>query len=467
MQDASYARPTVIGPTKLPRPERRNPVHISTDHFPISHNYSTFKTLPPADQDALFILDRAEAARREQYEAQYEALIRERESRGFRKPLSRGNDHYRDYYNGDDEDDEEELELCSRSRHTPHLFEPYPASDLSLSRSRSTDHIPAEYGGTHQRMQRGNPYHSMSDQSLFSQAFQPVEPVYPMRPKKRVSRRVKTEGSPPHSDRPRISTQTSGESAHIGDPHYTPSTSPFLGFRSLALQSAEQSRAPSPAFLRSLPPSPIEDGNVPGFHRSTSDPLTDIRGHSANTSFTRSTLPGLGSLPSVDYSSTVVPTPQLSRGTSSAGSSPSIPCSNGSAPDSRPGSPSYWSHGPGGHHHHHIAHSLRVAFGMTPIKTQASSPPRNTSWPMSLSQTNNISGASTPFSMPASRSGSPPITLAPLKNRRPLSYHHPARGGNISSDDNDTDQPSRSTQPLRETLPSLREIAGSSFPGAR
>lgn len=112
-----------------------------------------------------------------------------------------------------------------------------------------------------------------------------------------------------------------------------------------------------------------------------------------------------------------LPTPQLSSGPSSNDSSSRPP-----SPSLR-GHPTAPHHGrehgtlPSAHHHHHLAHSVRLAFGMTPIHAA----PRNTSWPFSQPH----SGVSTPLhfgagagastSMPGSRSGSPPITLPPLK----------------------------------------------------
>jgi zinc finger protein CreA/MIG len=92
-------------------------------------------------------------------------------------------------------------------------------------------------------------------------------------------------------------------------------------------------------------------------------------------------------------------TPVLSSGPSSNGSSPS------SHPHSRAPSPSlsypiqsYHTHS---HSHPHLAHSVRAAFGMTPIQATAPLPAAFI----------HSAGAS----VPTSRAGSPPIKLAPLR----------------------------------------------------
>ncbi|KAJ3573183.1 hypothetical protein NP233_g2604 [Leucocoprinus birnbaumii] len=173
-------------------------------------------------------------------------------------------------------------------------------------------------------------------------------------------------------------------------------------------------------------------------------------------------------------SSSGAPTPQLSSGPSSSGSSPGslgqptplgppplLPPGAGlvggaSATSSRAPSPISWTSslaagqmtatanvlhsGKREHSHSNLAHSVRMAFGMTPI---VPSPPRTHAHAHSHSRTSEsglfashpVSGVTTPMhshshsyshsslgsnlwglrSMPGSRSGSPPITLPPLK----------------------------------------------------
>ena len=165
-------------------------------------------------------------------------------------------------------------------------------------------------------------------------------------------------------------------------------------------------------------------------------------------------------------------TPQLSSGPSSPGSSPksfsqttgvqfsgSFPHTprsghaNGtvSLASSRAPSPSPWPYSTtssrhrrvgssGGPHtqtqtHHHIAQSVRVAFGIPPASSKTWSP----AWRYSQPGSHSHSGVITPFhfsdagfsssSMPGSRSGSPPITLPPLKLPRPRSSHAGQAGG--------------------------------------
>ena len=199
------------------------------------------------------------------------------------------------------------------------------------------------------------------------------------------------------------------------------------------------------------------------------------------------------------HASSQMATPQLSSGPSSNGSSPSSTAHGASYPlssqfhpyplssvpgggsgsgsgtlsasSSRVPSPLHWSRGSptasstasmstfrdqreynhhshhyngSGNHTHHLAQSVRMAFGMTPIyhshpPSRRSSPPpppvpRNTSWsasssssspfhhqPLTHSAQNQQHSYShhmlqPPASMPGSRSGSPPIHLPPLKS---------------------------------------------------
>ena len=263
-------------------------------------------------------------------------------------------------------------------------------------------------------------------------------------------------------------TRTHSQSHQPLSVHHTPSTSPFLGpLRTLNLHSEGPSRAASPFRLPSaildgdLSGSPIEDRPLSPSRSSLvgSPPrqtgFSDIRSRSSVEMSPPSnfSIPGPGHFPT-SRGSRLVNTPQLSSGPSSNDSSPGsypnslasstirhqpdIVASNGS---SRPASPPLSSnsghikskssssasslHLPqqprdreSGPTHRNLAHSLRVAFGMTPIHPH----------PMSGyggSGSKTTPGGATPFpagpghtqalSMPASRSSSPPITLPPLK----------------------------------------------------
>jgi len=97
-------------------------------------------------------------------------------------------------------------------------------------------------------------------------------------------------------------------------------------------------------------------------------------------------------------------TPALSSGPSSSGSSPSShPHSR--APSPPHAHPSYHLQSHQSHSSPFLAHSVRAAFGMTPIHTTAPLPPVHA----------HVPGGFAGASMPASRAGSPPIKLAPLR----------------------------------------------------
>ncbi|KIJ17632.1 hypothetical protein PAXINDRAFT_154238 [Paxillus involutus ATCC 200175] len=282
---------------------------------------------------------------------------------------------------------------------------------------------------------------------------------------------------PPHAPfvRPRatypplgtsVELSPQGTSAIKPEFTFTPSASPFLGpLRTLNLHSTNPSRAPSPISLPSArvhnqndaPVSPVEGHGIRQRSRGSSyvGSPPSSRGIFGPSSRKKSSsdVPQMAAIPHVhsypghlslagqadrNYS---LPTPQLSSGpSSSSGSSPgsfTYPLGSGvystrptfetgpmtqSPSSSRPASP---PHGSNGLPHpasngHHLAYSVRLAFGMTPIKS--SGPPRNTSWPNPQAmKANGLSSATANpnifscSSVPASRAGSPPITLPPLK----------------------------------------------------
>ena len=242
---------------------------------------------------------------------------------------------------------------------------------------------------------------------------------------------------------------------------FTPSTSPFLGgLRTLNIHSSGPSRAPSP--FRLPPPgmdSPVEEY---GFYDSRarkisvagSPPSTSVMSGRMAKRSSSGDLVAYGvahgipvdhfSMPPPSFhipysndrsSTTSLPTPQLSSGPSSSGSSPrsrtqSIHAADASsASSSRAPSPPHHSRTSSHHHHHHhhahLAHSVRAAFGMTPIHPRSRAPPAHAEKPLSPTSS-TFSGAereregapaatASSSSMPASRAASPPIKLAPLK----------------------------------------------------
>ena len=221
-------------------------------------------------------------------------------------------------------------------------------------------------------------------------------------------------------------------SAVPSDFEFTPSTSPFLGpMRTLNIHSATPSRAPSPIFLPPghgdeaawLPLSHSRAGSVAyGSPPLTSNSFVHRKQQHRRGDGHPGSSPHYGCAPSQ------LPTPQLSCGPSSCGSSCGSfvhgpPHSHGqhqlgettggsgtlSASHSRAPSPILWGRRPSptasasastsfhhtsnnnNSHTHHLAHSVRTDLGMTPIYSHSpsgrTSPPppppsmpRNTSW---------------------------------------------------------------------------------------
>lgn len=245
---------------------------------------------------------------------------------------------------------------------------------------------------------------------------------------------------------------------------FTPSTSPFLGgLRTLNIHSSGPSRAPSP--FRLPPPSldsPVDEYGH--YYDPRTRKITSVAGSPPSTSIISGRMAKRGSSgdlvsyaaahgvsvdhfamppPSfhIPYSSdrtsiASLPTPQLSSGPSSSGSSPrshahSLTHEGGSSSSSRAPSPPGTHHsrapghhpqGPASHHHHqaHLAHSVRAAFGMTPIHPRPRAGPPTahsdpTVTPAHFSSSSGANVAEHPLSLPASRASSPPIKLPPLK----------------------------------------------------
>lgn len=287
---------------------------------------------------------------------------------------------------------------------------------------------------------------------------------------------------------------------------FTPSASPFLGpLRTLNLQSTNPSRAPSPILLppahghtqNDAPVSPIEGhcfrqrsrgssivGSPPA-SKGVFGPAS--RKRSSGEVSQMATIPHVHTYPGqlsltaqADRSIYSLPTPQLSSGpSSSSGSSPgsfTYPLQGGGYParptfeiapmtqspsSSRPASPPLGVSNSGAipSNGHHLAHSVRLAFGMTPINPSGS---RNTSWASTKATKLNGSPSTTinsnafsSASLPASRSGSPPITLPPLK-LKPTSLKDPSGYGDEMncSDDEGT----REKSACKVELPGFREF---------
>nr|AZJ17929.1 CreA [Ganoderma lucidum] len=270
--------------------------------------------------------------------------------------------------------------------------------------------------------------------------------------------------SPPHVS-PTMAHRLPAEAPHHGLPcavkspgsadFFTPSTSPFLGgLRTLNIHSSGPSRAPSP--FRLPPPSldsPIEEygyydarnrritaaGSPPSVStlsgrmakRSSSGDLVAYGvAHGVSAEHFAMPPPSFHIPYTSDRTSiTSLPTPQLSSGPSSSGSSPRSRTQSlnfadpSSASSSRASSPppthhTRSSHHPTATHHHHhahLAHSVRAAFGMTPIHPRPRAAPPAPSSHADHTTTPSRTAFSDVSPVPESRAASPPIKLPPLK----------------------------------------------------
>lgn len=247
--------------------------------------------------------------------------------------------------------------------------------------------------------------------------------------------------------------------AHPQSQYVTPSTSPFLGgLRTLNIHSGTPSRATSPFRL----PPPTLDGAAPvpvddHPYDSRARKAASVAGSPPRSSVLTARMKrgshgdlvsygAYGGHPSDHFGQSMggfhapytherttpgVPTPQLSSGPSSSGSSPRShpyslashgPSSTGSACSSRAPSPPARSpsHTHNHPHHHHLAHSVRVAFGMTPIHPRAARHTTGLAHPTHAEMPPPPDFPSMPapasaLSVPVSRACSPPIKLPPLK----------------------------------------------------
>ncbi|KAG1882682.1 hypothetical protein F4604DRAFT_1742212 [Suillus subluteus] len=463
-EDESYARPTSLASYEPSHPRR------SQTHLPVSSNPSAFSTLSSLAMDELYALEREEALRRAEYEARHaEALRRaEYEARNAEAIYFRGRTS---------------KSASNSPVHSTISLKTAP-SDGYFGVSSTRDWNEDEDVRSSDRFMRAKrrmsgPAWQMTPMSQDPRSV-PALPSYPEASKPRT---LNSALHPPayrhlvtHEDSP--SPLSSDSDTHVAAQHpqsratypgpaefsgikateftFTPSTSPFLGpLRTLNLHSANPSRAPSPISLPpvDMPISPIDEPISQRSRRSSIVSSPPTRG----AFFPASRKQGSGSFEPIPQVRTYpgqlslaaqaqaseralhnLPTPQLSSGPSSSGSSPgsstyplvgggmysSKPVFEGGAittspSGSRPNSP------PHPHTNHHLAYSVRMAFGMTPINS--SHPPRNTSWPnshhlgmgmgMSTGLKNKARSTTNVFpssSVPASRSNSPPITLPPL-----------------------------------------------------
>lgn len=424
-------------------------------------NVSAFSALSSVAMDELYALERAEAARRAEYEIRHTEVLRraEYEARhaeilnihgrvsksASTTPLMSPNYVYqpeKDGYFGSREH-ERPAEPASHRNHARRLSASSSRREYAAGHtvdSRGHAHIhghsanaqpyphPSHRPHPHRHAQDDCPSPASSDSDSMHAVPSPIRPTALHAP---------TAGYAEPSIAHHGSRTPGSEIA------FTPSTSPFLGgMRKLNIHSAVPSRAPSPFHL----PPPSLDSPVDGSYHQDSPPTVTLGGRKRNStgdlvSLTQhSNIAGLYQpYPySHDRSVAYLPTPQLSSGPSSSGSSPRSHANASlggslSTSSSRAPSPPLWSKA--AHHshprdrdqphHHHLAHSVRVAFGMTPIhpRSRPSAAQQHPARPFSDIPTASTfslgehasAGDPTSASVPGSRSSSPPIRLPPLK----------------------------------------------------
>ena len=434
------------------------PIHSRRTAPSLTDGPSAFSTLSSIATDELYALERQEALRRAEYEAKHSEMLRRVEHATRHAEIL------------------QTFGRLSKSAATSPVATPYLSSasreyfeietddDSSLrSRRRASGGwapdappLPHTTGQTVDVEQRRRAHVAWTTQThSHTHSYPFAHPRSVAQPDDSPSPRSTDEDLPQPPQLP-ASVRTPAS-------YMTPTTSPFLGgLSTLNIHSAQPSRAPSPIMLpppATRPGSPGDDfyrrrgGGVPdsppsGFtvsrkRRSSADGepyryvqrrsiwftncLTHVfvsapafqhafsyhRGLPLHGHGTHSQTHSQSFLPSPHG----LTTPVLSSGPSSNGSSPS------SHPHSRAPSPIH-SHPVQSHHAHsqshpHLAHSVRVAFEMTPIHTSRTSLP-----PAFV----HVAGSSAGPSVATSRAGSPPIKLAPLRVPSPSALGDERRG---------------------------------------
>ncbi|KAF8195597.1 hypothetical protein BJ912DRAFT_1030850 [Pholiota molesta] len=437
----AYARPTAL---YGPPPRRTVP--------------SPFNALSSVAMDELYALERQEAMRRAEYEARHADALRRAKSRGTVTAIDPPPLRHRISKSATTSpimrsartlaDDRSFFGLSTE----PAWHAQPPPSPDDLDPSRSSGHLVDALrtgSGSHHGSAFSHPYHhpyhyrhqpaergphtarddSPSPISSDSEPLPPHERAYTSHSPPRI---FHLQGAAPRARGPIDHSPPHYSSVRTPNPDFafTPSTSPFLGpLRTLNIHSANPSRAPSPILLphRQREASILTRAKhtltmnlplIPAAAAPTARPLFVISaarpsssGHIQRRSDGQQpSFHGSSMYPSTSTSQ--LPTPQLSSGPSSSGSSPASlahpvpqPAHNmhGTLSASSSRAPASNNHNPAGsgapNNGQHIAHHVRLAFGMTPIHPQhqshppsrRSSPPppghhalgalpRNTSW---------------------------------------------------------------------------------------
>ncbi|KAF8524965.1 hypothetical protein JB92DRAFT_1343606 [Gautieria morchelliformis] len=276
---------------------------------------------------------------------------------------------------------------------------------------------------------------------------------------------------------------------------YTPSASPFLRpLQSLGLDSPSVSPKMGQSALGMLAPSDAHIGEMsfldaggvrthePPVFGKRRDSSTTVTPHDFSRAHIRAALPQVKSestptsptwryVHNPTHSSSVSPPPTRDHGDTSMSSSPPSPALHSY---SLPHTPyPMRGHPP---HYHHLAHSVRMAFAMTPIKhiesgsahtlhpyaysqlsaESTSHPSRSSSSPKIHPLYNSqMPGSHFPFSHSPSRAGSPPIMLPPLSSSTPnssaaTSSRAPSPSGYITLPPMKAHGPASSVKPTAE-----------------
>lgn len=528
-----------------PRLEHNSRLSQMADLSILGANTSSFTALSSVAVDELYALERAEAMRRAEYEirhtealrrAEYEA--RHAEILSIHGRLSKSasttpmmtpfypshhaedggyfgisREREVDYHPSMPRLDDDDASASQQRRHARRLSASAPRRDYAPSHSHSTGHVvdtrvshhPHPHSHTQGHLAWAHPYHHPSHSQrhhLNAGHDDCPSPVSSdsdsLLPTHSPTRATAVRAPVAHAGHALPEHPVPGMHVHrtpAGDVAFTPSTSPFLGgMRKLNIHSAIPSRATSPF---QLPPPGMDDEFIP----SQSPPFGKLGSRKRNStgdlvSLTHySTGAGLYQQYSSERGSGYLPTPQLSSGPSSSGSSPRshayslqsnslgggpsiVGSGSVSASSSRAPSPPLWAQQQKSQltsprhrehpHHHHIAHSVRAAFGMTPIHPRA----RPVSSGFSQLGARPHSDGSTPLhashyggeyseaaSLPGSRAPSPPIKLPPLKLPSSPSSptHRHATAATVKSLLNDVKEEPRSADE-RVELPHFNEV---------
>ncbi|KAI0795190.1 hypothetical protein BC629DRAFT_1592704 [Irpex lacteus] len=465
-ESESYARPTALYSTDAPHHPNGRPTPAADPAFIHPSNPSAFGALSSVAVEELYALERAEALRRAEYEIRHNEMLRRAEYEArhaeilsmhgrVSKSASTTPLMSPEYGTHSDRDGYFEPRQHDHLVVDPHMRHRNHSRRLSATASRREHHTVDSRIHPHAHAVLSHPYHHPTHKP-HRHAGQDECPSPPSSDSDSIHvTHSPVRASAIHAPVAGYTDTLVSHSEHktpSSEVAFTPSTSPFLGgMRKLNIHSALPSRVPSPIHL----PPPSMGNPVDGYHHvAEGSPKAMLGSRKRNSTGDLVSLTQYSNMAGLyqpypysnDRSVAYLPTPQLSSGPSSSGSSPrshanslsSGPQVSGSlsTSSSRAPSPPLWAqqHSKAApshprdrdhpHHHQHLAHSVRVAFGMTPIhpraRPTASASQHNQTRPFSdvLHSTHFAAGEHgdlSSASVPHSRASSPPIKLAPLK----------------------------------------------------